>query len=59
MYDCYVNHHYQFRTSEDLKTFKFVQNTETKGKFTPRHGTIIPITKAEKERLLKAFGNGE
>ena len=57
MYDCYGAHHYQFCRSEDLKTFQFVQNTETKGKFTPRHGTIIPITRAEKERLLKAFGN--
>ena len=57
MYDCYSDHHYQFCTSEDLKTFKFVQNTETKGKFTPRHGTIIPITRAEKERLLKEYGN--
>jgi hypothetical protein len=57
MYDCYGNGHYQFCKSEDLKTFQFVQNTETKGKFTPRHGTIIPITRAEKERLLKEFGN--
>ena len=57
MYDCYGNGHYQFCRSEDLKTFHFVQNTETKGKFTPRHGTIIPITQQEKERLLKEFGN--
>ena len=57
MYDCYGNGHYQFCKSDDLKTFQFVQNTETKGKFTPRHGTIIPITRAEKERLLQAFGN--
>ena len=57
MYDCYGNGHYQFCKSEDLKTFQFVQNTEMSGKFTPRHGTIIPITRAEKERLLKAFPN--
>jgi hypothetical protein len=57
MYDCYSNGHYQFCRSEDLKTFQFVQDTETKGKFTPRHGTIIPITLAEKERLLKEYGN--
>ena len=56
MYDCYGNGHYQFCKSEDLKTFKFVQNTETKGKFTPRHGTIIPITRAEKQRLLDEYG---
>ena len=57
MYDCYGNGHYQFCKSTDLKTFQFVQNTATKGKFTPRHGTIIPITQAEKDRVLKAFPN--
>lgn len=57
MYDCYGNGHYQFCSSEDLKTFKFVQNTEMKGKFTPRHGTIIPITQEEKDRLLREYGN--
>lgn len=57
MYDCYGNGHYQFCKSPDLKTFSVVQNTETKGLFTPRHGTIIPITQAEKDRLLKAYGN--
>lgn len=57
MYDCYGNGHYQFCSSEDLKTFKFVQNTQLKGKFTPRHGTIIPITQEEKDRLLKEFPN--
>ena len=56
MYDCYGNGHYQFCRSEDLKTFHFVQNTATQGIFTPRHGTIIPITQAEKERLLKKYG---
>ena len=57
MYDCYGDGHYQFCTSEDLKTFKWVQDTHTTGKFTPRHGTIIPITQAEKDRLLLHFGN--
>ncbi len=57
MYDCYGSGHYQFCSSTDLKTFKFERNTELKGKFPPRHGTIIPITRAEKERLLKAFPN--
>lgn len=57
MYDCYGNGHYQFCKSTDLKTFQFVQNTETKGTFTPRHGTIIPITQAEKARLLREYGD--
>lgn len=57
MYDCYVNGHYQFCKSTDLKTFKAVQNTETRGTFTPRHGTVMAITEKEKQRLLKAFPN--
>ncbi len=56
MYDCYGNGHYQFCKSPDLKTFKVVQNTKTEGVFTPRHGTIIPITQEEKDRLLKEYG---
>ena len=55
MYDCYTSGHYQFTRSEDLNTFTFVQNTETKGKFTPRHGTVIQITNKEYKRLLKAY----
>ena len=55
MYDCYNNGHYQFTSSTDLKTFKFVQNTETKGAFTPRHGTVLPITAQETASLMKAF----
>jgi hypothetical protein len=57
MYDCYRDGHYQFTKSDDLKHFTFVQNTETKGLFTPRHGTVIQITKKEYKRLQKAFGN--
>lgn len=55
MYDCYRNGHYQFCTSSDLYNFSFVQNTETKGAFTPRHGTVIPITAAETATLLQAL----
>lgn len=55
MYDCYNNGHYQFASSADLNTFKFVQNTETKGAFTPRHGTVMPITANETAALMKAF----
>ena len=55
MYDCYRDGHYQFTRSTDLLTFQFVQNTETKGAFTPRHGTVIQITNKEYKKLLKAF----
>ena len=55
MYDCYMDGHYQFTSSSDLSTFKFVQDTKTSGAFTPRHGTIIPITASETAALMKAF----
>ena len=55
MYDCYNNGHYQFTSSADLENFKFIQNTEMKGAFTPRHGTVLPITAEETAKLIKAF----
>ncbi len=51
MYDCYAKGYYQFCKSTDLKHFTFVQNTETKGDFTPRHGSVIHITRKEREFL--------
>ena len=51
MYDCYANGHYQFCKSSDLKNFEFVQNTPTRGNFTPRHGSVMHITQAEREYL--------
>lgn len=55
MYDCYANGHYQF-CKGDLKSFTYVTDTPTKGNFTPRHGSVIPITKKERERLESYFG---
>lgn len=57
MYDCYTSHHYQFCKSDDLKTFTWVADTQTSGKFTPRHGTIMPITQEEKDRLIAQWGD--
>ena len=51
MYDCYMNGHYQFCSSPDLFQFTFRQNTATQGTFTPRHGTVIPITEEEYQIL--------
>lgn len=55
MYDCYSNGYYQFCSSEDLVNFKLEAQTNTSGAFTPRHGTVLPITPEETARLLKAF----
>ena len=51
MYDCYAKGCYQFCRSTDLKAFTYVQDTPTKGTFTPRHGSVMHISAAERERL--------
>lgn len=50
MYDCYANGFYQF-CEGDLKNFTYVKDTRTRGTFTPRHGSVVHITAAERERL--------
>ena len=55
MYDCYGSGHYQFCSSPDLEKFTFVKNTATSGSFTPRHGTVLPITEQEYQALMQAF----
>ncbi len=55
MYDCYRDGMYQFCHSADLEKFSLTAQTETKGAFTPRHGTVIGITMKELQRLIKAF----
>lgn len=56
MYDCYSDGYYQFCESEDLQHFTHVHDTPTEGNFTPRHGSVILITKEERQRLEDAFG---
>lgn len=55
MYDCYGSGYYQFCSSPDLNTFTYVQNTTTSGSFTPRHGTVIPLTAEETAALMAAY----
>lgn len=54
MYDVYIDGKYQFTESTDLVNFKPVEQ-EVKMNFHPRHGTIMPITQEEYERLLNAW----
>ncbi len=58
MYDCYMDGFYQFCASDDLYNFRLMAQTKTSGAFTPRHGTVIPITPEETARLLQAFPIG-
>ncbi|MCM1109533.1 MAG: family 43 glycosylhydrolase [Clostridium sp.] len=55
MYDCYTSGYYQFCSSPDLEHFTAVKNTATSGTFTPRHGTVIPITAEETARLVNRW----
>ena len=59
MYDCYSSGYYQFCSSPDLQNFTFEKNTKTSGAFTPRHGTVIPLTQAETDALLSTFSATE
>ena len=54
MYDMYTSGAYQFTTSTDLINFSVVPNPVSFD-FTPRHGTVIPITEAEKQALIKKW----
>jgi len=51
MYDLYTKGKYQFTKSGDLKTFRVVDE-EVSMNFHPRHGTVMPITAKEEDRLL-------
>lgn len=55
MYDMYMKGKYQFTESSDLEQFKVIDNSISMD-FHPRHGTIIPITQKELQRLFKAYG---
>ncbi len=55
MYDMYTSGKYQFTESSDLLNFSVVDDAISMN-FHPRHGTVIRITKAERERLLKKWG---
>lgn len=58
MYDVYMKGKYQFTESTDLENFKVIDNAISMD-FHPRHGTIMPITQAELQRLYEAFGKPE
>lgn len=55
MYDVYNSGKYEFATSTDLKNFT-KDPKPISFDFTPRHGTVIPITEKEKKALLAKWG---
>lgn len=55
MYDVYMRGKYQFTETTDLKNFKVI-DSEVKMNFHPRHGSVIPITRAELKRITDKWG---
>lgn len=51
MYDVYTKGRYQFTKSTDLEHFSAIDN-EVSMNFHPRHGTVMPVTTQEMQRLL-------
>ncbi|GFI00424.1 family 43 glycosylhydrolase [uncultured Phocaeicola sp.] len=58
MYDVYMKGKYQFTETTDLKNFKVIDGA-VKMNFHPRHGTIIPITRAELKRITDKWPSKE
>ena len=58
MYDVYIKGAYQFTETTDLEHFKVIDHA-VKMDFHPRHGTVIPITRAELKRITDEWGKPE
>jgi hypothetical protein len=55
MYDLYMHGRYQFTKSNDLENFTVIDK-DVSMDFQPRHGSVMPITEAEKKKLLMQWG---
>ena len=51
-YDCFADGVFHFCTTTDFEHFTLSRETKTTGVFTPRHGSIIPLTEAEYLQLI-------
>ncbi|HRZ96007.1 MAG TPA: family 43 glycosylhydrolase [Paludibacter sp.] len=54
MYDVYSSGYYEFTKSTDLENFSLIQDKISMN-FHPRHGTVLPISDKEADRLLKKW----
>lgn len=57
-YDCHRDGIFQFCRTSDLKHFTLERSTQTEGNFTPRHGSVIQITRKEYRELTGRYGQG-
>ena len=51
-YDCFADGVFHFCTTTDLEHFTLARATKNTGAFTPRHGSVIPLTEAEYQQLI-------
>ena len=58
MYDLYMSGKYQFTRSRDLTEFEVVDQ-QVSMNFKPRHGTVLPITRKELDRLTDEWSQPE
>lgn len=58
MYDVYIEKSYQFTESTDLTNFTVIDDSISMD-FDPRHGSVLPITAEEAQRLLDTWGSPE
>lgn len=56
MYDLYTSGRYQFTQSTDLQTFSVIENGISMD-FDPRHGSVLPLSMEEGERLIRRWGS--
>ena len=54
MYDVYTNGRYEFTWTTDLENFRILNGVSMN--FTPRHGTVIPVTAEEASALAQKWG---
>lgn len=55
-YDCFRDGKYQFCKTDNLRDFTLVRETTNDDVFNPRHGSVILITDAEKQMLIRQLG---
>ena len=55
-YDCFRDGIFQFCRTKDLQNFILERSTENSSSFTPRHGSVIHMSKKEHDRLVEHFG---
>ena len=55
MYDVFREGRYQFTKSTDLLNFEVIDE-DISMNFHPRHGTVMPVTEAEVQRIIKKWG---